>query len=96
MGDFLVMLAAFTAGGSTIILVIAGAIKHLRAGAPSEALRGLRDEVEQLRGELDSLRNEIERSSRPAEIDDIQNRLDFAERMLAQVKARDALPPGPR
>lgn len=31
----------------------------------------------------------------PPELDDIQNRLDFAERVLAQVKARDALP-GPR
>ncbi len=96
--NFLVVLAAFTAGGSVIVLVIAGAVKRVGAGGAVDAARGLRElheEVELLRGEIDRLRTDVEHTSRPPELDDIQNRLDFAERVLAQMKARDALP-GPR
>jgi hypothetical protein len=94
--NFLVMIAGFTAGVSVIVLVIAGAIKRLPPGAiGGRAVRELHEEVELLRGEVDRLRDSVEHASRPAELDDIQNRLDFAERLLAQVKARDALP-GPR
>ena len=52
------------------------------------ALEELREEVEQLRGEVGELR------ARSAELDDVQNRLDFAERMLAQARERNALPGG--
>jgi len=47
------------------------------------------------RAAIDRLRSDVAHTGRPPELDDIQNRLDFAERVLAQVKARDALP-GPR
>ena len=56
--------------------------------APSRELESLREEVDQLRGEVAELR------SRAAELDDVQNRLDFAERMLARVKEKSALPDG--
>ncbi len=46
----------------------------------------LRDEVEQLRAEVTQLKE------RNAELDDIHNRLDFAERLLAQVREKPALP----
>ena len=46
----------------------------------------LREEVEHLRDELEAVQG------RSAEMDEIQNRLDFAERMLMQLKERDALP----
>jgi hypothetical protein len=98
LSDFLVMLAAFTTGISAIVLVIGGVVKRIRAegaGGAARAVRELHQEVELLRGEIDRLRNDVEHTSRPPELDDIQNRLDFAERVLAQVKARDALP-GPR
>lgn len=98
MINFLVMVAAFTGGASVIVLVIAGAIKRVGAGGAAgaaRAVRELREEVELMRGEINRLRNEVETAGRPPELDDIQNRLDFAERVLAQVKARDALP-GPR
>src|SRR5437868_15500975 len=42
----------------------------------------LREEVEQLRAEVAGLRE------RNAEIDDMHNRLDFAERLLAQVREK--------
>jgi hypothetical protein len=95
--NFLVMIAGFTAGASVIVLVIAGAIKRVGPGAVggARAVRELHEEVELLRGEIDRLRNEVAHTSRPPELDDIQNRLDFTERVLAQMKARDALP-GPR
>ena len=54
---------------------------HLtRSDAP--ALEELREEVAQLRGEVAELREKT------AELDDVQNRLDFAERLLSQGKDR--------
>jgi hypothetical protein len=92
--DFLVMIGAFTAGLSVLLLVIAGAVKWVggsrRGAAP--AVRELHEEVELLRGEIDRLRNSVEQTTRPPELDDIQSRLDFAERLLAQMKTRDTLP----
>lgn len=95
--DALVLLTGFTAGLSVLALVGAAAkrIGAGGAGGAARAVRELHEEVELLRGEIDRLRSDVEHASRPPELDDIQNRLDFAERMLAQVKARDALP-GPR
>jgi len=62
---------------------------HLQLGGGStQALEELRDEVDQLRAEVADLR------SRAAELDDVHNRLDFAERMLAQVREKNALPGG--
>jgi hypothetical protein len=49
-------------------------------------IQGLRDDIEALRADVaDSHR-------RLAELDDVQNRLDFAERVIAQGKDRGALP----
>jgi hypothetical protein len=95
--DFLVMMTGFTVGLSVLFLVIAAAVKWVgasRRGAVG-AVRELHEEVEQLRGEIDRLRSAVEQTARPPELEDIQNRLDFAERLLAQLKTRDALP-GPR
>jgi len=95
--DFLVMMTGFTVGLSVLFLVIAAAVKWVgasRRGAAG-AVRELHEEVEQLRGEIDRLRSAVEQTARPPELEDIQNRLDFAERLLAQLKTRDALP-GPR
>lgn len=55
-------------------------------GAHSRDLDDLRDEVAQLRAELDGMH------ARLGDVEEIQNRLDFAERMLAQLKDRPALP----
>lgn len=46
-------------------------------------------EVEELRAEVAELRRELDdMHARLGQLDDVQNRLDFAERLLAQVKAR--------
>lgn len=46
----------------------------------------LRAEVSELRAELDDVR------ARLGDVDELQGRVDFAERMLAQLKGRGALP----
>lgn len=53
-------------------------------------------EIQGLRDDIDALRADVADSHRRlAELDDVQNRLDFAERVIAQNKDRGALP-GPR
>ena len=89
--NFLITMAGFTAGISIIAFAIAAA-RRLAGGGSTQALRDLHEDVEALRGEVDRLRTELEHPPRPAELDDIQNRLDFAERLLGQMKARGALP----
>ncbi len=69
----------------------ADALRHTLIGSDAgshRALEELRDEVDHLRAEVSDLR------SRSGELDDVQNRLDFAERMLAQVREKNALPGG--
>lgn len=95
--NFLVMMGSFTAGISAIAFAI-GAAKRFGAGGAgaAPAMRELHEEVELLRAELEQLRGSVEETkSRFAALDEVQNRLDFAERALGQMKPRDALP-GPR
>ena len=47
-------------------------------------------DVDALRGEVADLRAELD--ARLGQLDELQERVDFAERALAQVKAREALP----
>src|SRR5262245_57413835 len=50
-------------------------------------------EVAELRGELSELRAELDDTrSRLAQLDEMQERLDFAERVLAQARDKAALP----
>jgi hypothetical protein len=78
---------AFVAAGS-VALTLARAIAQRIAGgsAGSKEVEALRDEVAQLRAELDDLHGRV------APIDEIQNRLDFAERLLAQAREKGLLP----
>ena len=58
-------------------------------GAGAREIEQLREEVEQLRAELSDVHTRL------AQVDELHNRVDFAERMLAQVREGHALP-GPR
>jgi hypothetical protein len=50
-------------------------------------------EIDTLRGELADLRAEVgDLQSRLGQLDEVQERLDFAERMLAQAREKGALP----
>ena len=55
-------------------------------GAALTEVDALGEEVEHLRVELEAMHGRVR------EVDEIQNRLDFAERMLTQLKERSALP----
>ncbi len=67
--------------------------QRISGGAPgARELDAVRDEVAQLRSELDDVH------ARLAGMDELQNRVDFAERMLAQQREqreRGALGAGP-
>jgi hypothetical protein len=77
----------FFAGAGTVALTLARAFaKRIAGGAVgAKEIEALRDEVAQLRAEVDDLHGRV------APVDEIQNRLDFAERLLAQVKERGPL-----
>jgi len=82
-----------TTGGVVVPIGIAFARRIARGGSGAAVER----EVLAMREELDQLRAEVEGvHGRLAQVDEIQERLDFAERLLAQVKDKGALPPGGR
>ena len=61
--------------------------QRIAGGAPAaRELEALRDEVAQLRAELDDVH------ARLGGMDELQNRVDFAERVIAQLKGKPALP----
>ncbi|HTT67997.1 MAG TPA: hypothetical protein VMF70_08215 [Gemmatimonadales bacterium] len=93
--NFVVSMVSFAAGISLIAFAIAAA-RRFSAGGATRALHELHDEIQLLRAEIDQLHAAVEETKKgSAALDEIQNRLDFAERLLAQMKAREALP-GPR
>jgi hypothetical protein len=53
---------------------------------------GSHQAVEQLAGEVEALRDEVAGVRR--ELDEAQNRIDFTERLLAQVRTQGKLPAG--
>ena len=64
---------------------------HVNESELLREVQGLRDDIEALRADM------ADNNRRLAELDDVQNRLDFAERVIAQNKDRGALPgPGAR
>ena len=71
--------------GTSIARVISGRIG--RRGAQQE-LNAMRDEIDQLHADLEHMQGRL------AQVDDMQERLDFAERMLGQLKSGGALPGG--
>ncbi len=78
-----------TVGVTAITLARAIATRIARGGSGTGVQQEVADlgrEVDQLRAELDAMH------ARLGEMDDLQNRVDFAERMLAQVREKNALP----
>ena len=75
-----IVLIAFSPIGRAIARRIGG------GQADADETAALRDEVADLRGELDQVHNRL------AQLDQVQERLDFAERVIAQGRDRGALP----
>jgi cell division protein FtsB len=82
------MLAMVALVGVSILTLAKAFAKRIAGGAGgSREIEALRDEVAQLRAEVDDVRAQL-----PA-VDEIQNRLDFAERLLGQARERGLLNP---
>ncbi len=72
-------------GVSILTLAKAFAKRIAGGGVDAREIEALREEVAQLSADLEDLR------ARLAPLDEIQNRLDFAERMLGQARERGLL-----
>ena len=80
------MLAMVALVGVSILTVAKAFAKRIAGGgAGSKEVEALRDEVAQLRADFEAMQ------ARLADVDEIQNRLDFAERLLAQARERGQL-----
>ncbi len=86
--DAVVAVVVF-AGAFGVVGTLARAVGRRIAGGVSGAreVEALRDEVAQLRSDVDGMQG------RMRDVDEIQNRLDFAERLLGQVRERGLLNP---
>jgi hypothetical protein len=52
-------------------------------------------EMDELRGEMNEMRSELdEMRGRVGQVDELQERVDFAERLLAQARSQGVLPDG--
>jgi uncharacterized membrane-anchored protein YhcB (DUF1043 family) len=85
-----VFLTALAIAGATIVLVagaIAGAIRG--RGSPRSAVTQLGDQVRDQAAALEDLQNSV--ASQSNQLAELNERLDFAERLLAQTRDRTAL-----
>ncbi len=89
-GPEAVVAAIFFAGvGGTGLILAQAVAKRIARGRPSSAeLEAMRDELAQLRAEVGDMR------ARVADVDELHNRIDFAERVIGQLKNKPALPGG--
>jgi len=68
-----------------LVRAVAKRIAGGGVGVSQRQLEELRDEVAFLKREMDAMHGRV------GDLDEIQNRLDFAERLLAKVKERPML-----
>lgn len=72
--------------GSTVLVLARAVARRIAGGTPaSREVEALREEVAQLRMEVDDLHTRV------APLDEVQNRLDFTERLLTQARERGLL-----
>jgi hypothetical protein len=82
-----VAIVFFATIGSSLVIVAKALARRIGAGALE--VEALREDINALHAEHEEMR------ARLAQVDELQSRLDFAERVLAQ-KDKNALPPGGR
>ncbi|HTR20729.1 MAG TPA: hypothetical protein VMH88_07735 [Gemmatimonadales bacterium] len=88
-----VFILALTIAGMTAVLVaraIAGALGG--RGASRSELSQIRERLEQHAAALEDAENSL--AQQTTQLAELQERLDFAERLLAQARDRTALGPG--
>jgi divalent metal cation (Fe/Co/Zn/Cd) transporter len=88
-GEAIAAVVVFGSMGFIGITLAKAFAQRISGGATSpREVEALRDEVAQLRSEVDDLHQRL------GDVDEIQNRLEFTERVVAQLKSRPALPGG--
>lgn len=88
-----VFLIALAMLGTTVVLVagaIAGAIRG--RGSSRSDVAQLKDQVEHQAAALEEVQNSL--AGQSTQLAELQERLDFAERLLTQARDRTALKPG--
>jgi hypothetical protein len=88
-----VFLIALAIAGSTVVLAvgaIAGAIRG--RGSSRSGLAQLSDQLKDQAAALEDVQNTL--ASQSSHLEELQERVDFAERLLAQGRDRTALKPG--
>jgi hypothetical protein len=84
--EAVVAVVVFTGLGASLLTLVRAVAKRIASSSPGgREIEALRDEIAQLRVELDELHGRV------APVDEIQNRLDFAERLLGQIRERGLL-----
>ena len=88
-----VFLIALAIAGTTLVMVAGAISSAIRGrGSPRSEVSRLADQVERHEAALDDARNHL--ADQAVQLSELQERLDFAERMLAQGRDRSALGPG--
>ncbi len=81
-------MVAIVAVATTLQTIVRALFGRLgRGSAAARDIEAVRDEVVQLRAEMEGVQ------ARLGNVDEIENRLDFAERLLGQVRERGLLNP---
>lgn len=84
--EAVVAVVVFVGAFSVVGTLARGVARRIAGGvAGTREVDALRDEVAELRADVEELRGRV------APVDEIQNRLDFAERLLAQARERGQL-----
>lgn len=88
-----VFLIAFAMVATTAVLVARTIAAAISGRGPSQSeLARLRDQLDQHAAALEDAHNSL--ASQSTQLAELQERLDFAERLLVQVRDRRALGPG--
>lgn len=88
-----VFLIALAIAGTTVVLAVGAIAGALRGRASSRSELGrLSDQLKDHSVALEDVQNSL--ASQSSQLEELQERLDFAERLLAQSRDRTALRPG--
>lgn len=79
----------FGFAGATVLTLARAVAKRIAGGTSNPRdIEAMKDEIAMLRAEVEELHHKV------GDVDDINNRLDFTERVIGQLKNKGALPGG--
>lgn len=87
-----VFLIGLLIAGATAVMIVKTIAAAFTSGKTTTDATQLRDELYDAQRSLEEARNRLDQQG--AQLAELQERMDFAERMLAQARDRAALKPG--